>query len=131
LLQRLAAAYFGGALGAIANSLAVWLLAEAQLLSAAGISVYPDLTWAWIGKRMLWGSLWGLGFPLVNTFQKTAWKAGLLLSLAPTAAQLFYFYPQSGSGMAGLEAGSLTPLLVLVANGLWGWVLSLCVSQSK
>jgi hypothetical protein len=130
-LQRLAAAYFGGALGAIANSLAVWLLAEAQLLSAAGISVHPDLTWAWIGKRMLWGSLWGLGFPLVNTLQKTPWKAGLLLSLAPTAAQLFYFYPNSGSGMAGLEAGNLTPVLVLVANGLWGWVLSLCISRGK
>jgi hypothetical protein len=53
----------------------------------------------------------------------------LLLSLAPTAAQLFYFYPHSGSGMAGLEAGSLTPLLVLLANGLWGWVLSLCATS--
>jgi len=131
LLQRLATAYFGGALGAIVNSLAVWLLAEAQLLSAAGIGVHPELTWAWIGKRMLWGSLWGLGYPLVHSLEKSAWKAGLLLSLAPTAAQLFYFYPQSGSGMAGLEAGNLTPVLVLLSNGLWGWVVSQCATRSN
>jgi hypothetical protein len=124
LIQRVSAAYFGGALGAIVNSLAVWLLAEAELLSAVGISVHPSLTWAWLGKRMLWGSLWGLGFPLVQSLEKSAWKAGLLLSLAPTAAQLFYFYPQSGSGMAGLESGNLTPVLVLLANGLWGWIVA-------
>ena len=128
MLHRIAAAYFGGAVGALVNSLTVWLLAEAQLLAQVGIKVHPELTWKWIAHRLLWGSIWGLGYPLVKMAEKKPWRAGLLLSLAPSAAQLFYFYPRSGSGMAGLEVGTFTPLLVLLANGLWGLVTAFTAS---
>ena len=51
-------------------------------------------------------------------------RAGLLLSLAPSAAQLFYFFPMGGAGWLGAELGGLTPLFVLAANAVWGWVLA-------
>jgi len=130
LPSRVAAAYFGGAIGALANSLAVWLLAEAQLLAVVGVTIHPRFTWAWISHRLLWGSLWGLAYPLVASVQKTPWKAGLLLSLAPTLAQLFYFSPQAGSGVGGLASGTLTPVVVLLANALWGFVLALVASST-
>lgn len=130
MLSRIAAAYFGGSVGALANSLAVWLLAEAQLLAAIGVTIHPRFTWAWLSHRLLWGSLWGLGYPLVASFQKTAWKAGLLLSLAPSLAQLFYFSPRMGAGMGGLASGMLTPLVVLLANALWGIVLARVVASA-
>jgi hypothetical protein len=46
---------------------------------------------------------------------------GLIVSLGPTAAQLFYFFPYVLSkGTLGLKLGTLTPLLVLLLNAIWG-----------
>ena len=124
MLRRLAPAYFGGAVGALINSLAVWIFARADLLAAIGVGIAPGLTWSWIAHRLLWGSLWGLGYPLVRRVVPSPARAGLLLSLAPSAAQLFWFSPRSGHGLLGLELGLATPLVVVAANALWGWVLA-------
>ncbi len=120
---RFAAAYLGGAVGALANSLAVWLLARADLLAAIGVALRPGLSWPWLENRLLWGGLWGLGYPLVRRAGLTPVRAGLALSLAPSAATLLWFFPQAGRGLAGLELGLATPGVVLAANALWGWVL--------
>jgi hypothetical protein len=47
----------------------------------------------------------------------------VLLSLAPSAAQLFYFLPEANLGTLGTELGALTPLVVVLFNALWGWSL--------
>ena len=126
MIGRLAVAYFGGALGGLLNSFVVWLLARADLIAAIGVRIAPprSLDWDWLGPRILWGSLWGLGYPLVARGGLRPVQAGLLLSLAPSAAQLFYFFPRAEHGLLGLSLGALTPLVVLAANALWGWVLA-------
>jgi hypothetical protein len=121
--RRIAAAWFGGALGALVNSLLVWLLAGADVLDAIGVEIRPVLSADWLVHRLVWGSLWGLGYPLAATADPSPVRAGLLLSLAPSAAQLLFFYPRAGHGMLGLSLGTATPLVVLAANAVWGWVL--------
>jgi hypothetical protein len=55
---------------------------------------------------------------------------GLLFSLGPSLAQLFWVFPlKAQKGILGLQLGALTPLLVLFYNTVWGvaagWWLNL------
>jgi hypothetical protein len=127
VIRKLAAAYFGGALGGLVSTLAVWLVARAGLLAAIDVELAPGLGWASLSHRLLWGGLWGLGHPLAERFARGPVRAGLLLSLAPSAAQLFYFFPARGGELLGLHLGALTPAVVLLANALWGFVLGRAV----
>jgi hypothetical protein len=129
VIRRLAVAYFGGALGGLASTLAVWLVARAGLLDAIDVRLAPSLTWPALAPRLLWGSLWGLGHPLVSPLRGPV-QAGLLLSLAPSAAQLLYFFPARGGEIFGVNHGALAPLVVLLANALWGWVLGRTVATA-
>ncbi len=124
MLRRLGMAYFGGAVGALASSLALWIAGRAGLLALLDVSMSPALSWSWLQPRLLFGSLWGLGYPLVLRRARTPVRAGLLLSLAPSLAQLFYFLPQQGHGMLGVRLGALTCVAVLGANAVWGWTLA-------
>lgn len=128
--RGLAVSYFGGALGAVACSVALWLVGRAGLTGMIGVSIAPALEWAWLSDRILWGGLWGLGFPLFLRLERRPVRAGLLLSLLPTAAQLLYLFPRSGRGLLGVSLGALTPLVVLAANALWGWTLAHVVLAS-
>jgi hypothetical protein len=124
VLRRLSAGYFGGAVGAVVSSLAVWIAARAGLLAMLAVDLHPPLTWAWLSPRILWGSLWGLGLPFMLRRGLSPVRAGLLLSLAPSIAQLFYFFPQQGGNLLGVGHGALTPLVVLAVNAIWGWTLA-------
>lgn len=122
-MSRFASAFLGGTVGALVNSLVLWVLARADLLAAVGVALRPELSWPWLENRLIWGGLWGLGYPLVRRSGLTSMRAGLALSLAPSAAALLWFLPQAGRGFMGIELGLATPLVVLAANALWGWVL--------
>jgi hypothetical protein len=123
LIRRLAAAYFGGAIGAVANTLAVYAAGELGLLALVGAHLAPSLAWPTVSTRILWGSLWGLLFPLAARLAPgSPNRAGLLLGLAPAAAQLLYFFPHRGGGWLGLEHGWGTPVVVLLSTALWGFV---------
>ena len=124
MVRRLATAYFAGAAAALASSLAIWLAGRADLTALLGVTLAPPLTWSWLAPRVLAGSLWGLGYPLVRRYGFTPVRAGLVLSLAPSIAQLFVFLPEAGHGMLGVGRGALTPVVVLALNALWGWVLA-------
>jgi hypothetical protein len=123
MVRRFGMAYFGGAVGALANSVAVWVAARAGLLALLDVAIAPAFTWAWLAPRLVWGSVWALGFPLVRPRARSPMRAGLLLSLAPSLAQLFWFFPQQGHGMLGVELGALTCIVVLAANAVWGATL--------
>jgi hypothetical protein len=110
--------------GAVANSLAVWLLARADLLRAVGVGIDPTLSWHWLSKRILWGGLFALAYPFLRRAVPSPVRAGLVLSLLPSAAQLLYFAPRDGQGFLALDQGLLAPLVVLLANALWGFVLA-------
>jgi hypothetical protein len=124
-LNHLAAVCFSaGLLGALVSSLAFWLAGELGTIAWAGIDLAPLLTLDWLYPRLLWGGLWGLSLTLLfaTPRRRRGWiRKGLWFSLLPTAAQLFYFFPQTtGHGLLGLALGTFTPLLVLSCNALWG-----------
>jgi len=56
-------------------------------------------------------------------------RAGLVVSLLPSARSLFLQLPNAGYGMLGVQLGALTPVVVLAANALWGWLLGSLVGR--
>lgn len=114
-------AFAAGAIGAIANSLAVWLSGKLGISAALGVSLAPALTPAWLYPRIVWGGLWGFLLLLPVQAQNDLGR-GLLISLPPTLAQLLVFFPFSGREFLGMGLGTLTPVLVVLFNAVWGWV---------
>ncbi len=129
MARRLAAAYFAGAVAALGATLALWLLARADLLAAIGVSLAPVLEWGFLAERVFAGSLWGLGLVAVRGWIPNLTRAALVLSLAPSAVELFVLLPESGRGMLGSAYGALTPVVILAANAFWGWLLVLGVRR--
>jgi hypothetical protein len=122
--------YFAaGALGGLANSLAVWLFGRLGVSHALGVGLAPALTPAWLYPRVVWGGIWGLLFVLPLDL---GWaRRGLVLSLGPTLVQLLVVFPRAGAGVGGLSHGTLTPLLVVVFNAVWGLVASWWVEGTQ
>lgn len=117
----------GGVLGALANSVFIWMAGAYGWSAALGVAIAPEWTRPWLYQRLVWGGIWGLAFLprfWVNSF---FWR-GLLVSLAPTLVQLLVVFPnQLGKGYFGLDLGNLTPVLVVAANAVWGWAAALWV----
>lgn len=129
MARRLASAYFAGAVAALAATLALWLLARADLLTAIGVSLAPKLGWGLLAGRVFAGSLWGLGLVPVRGWIPNLTQAALVLSLAPSAVELFVLMPEAGHRLLGIGHGALTPLVILAANAFWGWLLALGVQR--
>lgn len=123
--------FSAGCLGALANSLAVWLFGYFGITAELGVSIAPALTPDWLYPRIVWGGLWGFLFLLPILKSKYLLK-GAILSLLPSMVQLFVVFPyQAGKGMAGLDLGQLTPLFVLFFNWVWGVVSAMTIKLSK
>jgi hypothetical protein len=124
--------YFGaGCLGALANSIAVWLFGYFHITSSFGVSIAPLLTPGWLYPRIVWGGIWGLLFILPMLQSKLLLK-GTVLSLFPTAVQLFVVFPlKAHKGIAGLDLGLFTPLFVLFFNWVWGIVTALAIKFGR
>ncbi len=129
MLQRFAAAYFGGALGALAVVLSLWILGRAKLTHAIGVEYAPGLSFEGAAGMLVGGSLWALGYPFVRRRGPGPRRSGLILAIAPALAQLFYFLPRRGHGLMGIELGLLAPLVVLAAAALWGYVVARIASR--
>ena len=63
-MKKLLLFFAAGCLGALANSLAVWLFGSTGINSSLGVSIAPSLTSGWLYPRIVWGGLWGLLFIL-------------------------------------------------------------------
>jgi len=112
--------FAAGCIGALANSLSVWAFGYYGITSSLGVAIAPHLSPDWLYPRIVWGGLWGLLFILPILQSKLLLK-GALLSLFPTAVQLFIVFPiMAHKGVAGLDIGLLTPLFVLLFNWVWG-----------
>jgi hypothetical protein len=124
--------YFGaGCLGALANSIAVWLFGYFHITSSFGVSIAPLLTPGWLYPRIVWGGIWGLLFILPMLQSKLLLK-GTVLSLFPTAVQLLVVFPlKAHKGIAGLDLGLFTPLFVLFFNWVWGIVTALAIKFGR
>jgi hypothetical protein len=120
LLQRMSFAFAAGGIGGLVNSVALWLAGQNGLTALLRVNIQPRLTPEWLYPRLVWGGLWGflLILPLVKS--KPILR-GILISLGPTLAQLFYFFPSvQHKGVMGIALGTLTPLVVFVLNAIWG-----------
>jgi len=124
--------YFAaGALGGLANSLALWLLGDFGITRMLHVSLAPALTPQWLYPRIVWGGIWGFSFVLPFMKSRLISK-GLVLSLLPTIFQLFYVFPKQGhQGTLGMGLGMLTPVLVVMLNMVWGFVAGLTIKVSK
>jgi hypothetical protein len=124
--------YFGaGCLGALVNSIAVWFFGETGITKSFEVSIAPSLSPAWLYPRIVWGGIWGLLFAL-PLLQSKLLRKGSLLSLGPSAVQLFVIFPyKANKGMAGLELGLLTPVFVIFFNWIWGVVTALAIKLAK
>jgi hypothetical protein len=125
----LAVCFTAGVLGALANSLAVWGFGLWGVTALAGVNLAPALTAAWLYPRLVWGGLWGLIYFLtVNApRRRRQWvRKGLWISLLPTVAQLFYFFPyHTPFGPMGVGLGDFTALFVVLFNFVWGFFTGL------
>lgn len=119
-LQKLSLYFAAGSLGGLINSLAVWASGAYGISAALGVGIAPRLTPGWLYPRVVWGGLWGLLFLLPLVKSRFVLR-GLILSLGPSLVQLLYIFPTiQHKGMLGMQLGSLTPVLVLLFNAIWG-----------
>ncbi|MDJ0893634.1 MAG: hypothetical protein QNJ92_00715 [Alphaproteobacteria bacterium] len=120
LLQKLSLGFTAGALGAVANVVFVWLVVSAGIAAAAGITLPgPPPLPGFLYKQIVWGGLWGFLF-VAPILSRSWWQRGLVVGLLASLVALFVFIPQTPLGTAGLNAGAMFPVLVLLANSVWG-----------
>ena len=130
-MKKLSIYFAAGCLGALANSIAVWLFGHLGITSSLGVSIAPSISPNWLYPRIVWGGIWGLFFILPMLKSKLLLK-GAILSLFPTAVQLFVVFPfKAHKGIAGLDLGLFTPLFVLFFNWVWGFVTALTIKFAK
>ncbi|MFA0813092.1 hypothetical protein [Microbulbifer epialgicus] len=130
-MHKLLIFFAAGCLGALANSITVWLFGNLGITPFFGVSITPTLSTDWLYPRIVWGGIWGLLFILPFLSSRLLQK-GVILSLFPTAFQLFFVFPvMADKGMAGLELGMLTPVFVLFYNWVWGAVTALTIKLAK
>ncbi len=130
-MKKLLIFFAAGCLGALANSLTVWLFGHYGITSMLDVSIAPSLSSGWLYPRIVWGGLWGLLF-ILPMLQSRLLLKGAILSLFPTAVQLFVVFPtMAHKGMGGLDLGLLTPLFVLLFNWVWGVVAALAIKFAK
>jgi len=127
MIRDAAIGFAGGAFGGLVNAVFVWALGILGVTAAFEIAVQPTLTPELLYSKITWGGIFGLGF-LAARFSGWRLFQGLALSLAPTLVQLFVVFPvKTDAGFLGLGLGALTPVLVLVANAVWGLAAGLIV----
>lgn len=120
VLNLLSVAFVAGAIGAVVNSAALLAAGRYGVLALLHVHLYPQFSLPWLYLRLVWGGLWGL-LLLVPSGPRLNFGRGLFWSLAPSLFQLLWVFPQKTTlGWLGLGAGDLTPVVVLVINGIWG-----------
>jgi len=130
-MKKTLVAFSAGCLGGLACSLLLWQLSRHGVLHSLQVAISAPLSPNWLYGRIVWGGIFGILFLLPMLNAKPLSK-GLVVSLFPTAVQLFFIFPfRAHKGMAGLDLGLLTPLVVLVVNASWGVVAALTIRFSR
>lgn len=123
MIRRISSAYVGGVVGALIDSINIWILGKVGFTALIGVGMRPEFRPAWLYPRLVWGGIWGLLLLLPFMKGRTV-QRGMLMSLAPTAMVYFVMFPEMGKGIFGFGFGLLTPVLVLLLNFIWGIVAS-------
>jgi hypothetical protein len=130
-MKKLLICFSAGCLGALVNSLALWVAGDLGVTSALGVSLAPALTHQWIYPRIVWGGLWGFLF-ILPLMQSKVFSKGVVMSLFPTLFQLLVVFPHmANKGMFGLALGTLTPIFVFIFNAIWGVVTAITIKLAR
>jgi len=130
-MKKILIFFSAGCLGALANSIALWLFGYFGITTSLGVSLAPALTPNYLYPRIVWGGLWGLLFILPMLKSRLLFK-GAVLSLFPTVVQLFIVFPfKAHKGIAGLDLGLLTPVFVVFFNWVWGFFSALTIKIAR
>lgn len=129
-MKKLMIFFAAGAIGALLSSLVMWQFGQQGISQSLGVAIAPSLSAHWLYPRIVWGGLWGLLFalPMMNARLLTK---GTVLSLIPSAVQLFIVLPNAGKGVAGLEMGLYTPALIVFFNWVWGVAAALSIRFAR
>ena len=130
MVRKISGAYTGGAIGALIDSVNIWILGATGITAMLGIGLKPKFAMAWLFPRLVWGGLWALLLIIPIMHGRTVIR-GMLFSLAPSAMMLLVVFPDMGKGMYGLKFGTLTPLLVIFLNFIYGIAASLWYKYSS
>jgi hypothetical protein len=130
-MKNLLVFFSAGSVGALANSLTMWFFGHQGFTRSIGVSMSPAFSPEWLYPRIVWGGLWGLLFILPMLNSRLIAK-GSVLSLFPTAFQLFVVFPyMAHKGIAGLKLGVYTPACVLFFNWVWGMVTAIAIRLAR
>ena len=112
--------FIAGALGGLTSGLLVWGLGATGTTPALGFSMAPDLTPAWISRRMFASGLWGLIF-LIPVFRNAPVKKGAVLGILPWLSSILFVFPfRMNVGFLGLGFGIGTPIWTFLFAAVWG-----------
>ena len=129
MVRKLSGAFTGGVVGALIDSVNVWLLFPFGILAMAGISLRIEFNGPWLYPRLVWGGLWALLLLLPILKKKVALR-GIFMSLFPSAMMLFKVLPAMGHGLLGLRLGLLMPVMVVTLNFIYGLVAAFWYKNS-
>jgi hypothetical protein len=130
--RRISIAFAGGAVGGIANRVALWLMGLAGVSAPVHFG-HPlsDGDKLWLYTAIAWGGLWG--FLFLIPWPRRWWQRALLFSLGPDLGLWLVFFPLVWNlGLFGVGLGAWGGLAVpLIANAAWGlaaawWIEILC-----
>lgn len=121
MIRKVSGAFTGGAIGGLVDSIAIWVLGKIGITGLLGVTLRPDFTAPWLYRRIVWGGIWML-LLLLPLWQKRTVLRGCLFSLFPSAMMLFMVFPNMGKGLLGIGFGTLTPMVVIGLNFIYGIV---------
>lgn len=121
IVRKVSGAFTGGAIGGLVDSINIWVLSQLGITSLLGVTMKPEFTPPWLYQRMVWGGIWML-LLMLPVWQNRTVLRGCVFSLLPSAMMLFMVLPEMGKGVLGLGFGTLTPLIVIGLNFIYGIV---------
>jgi len=121
MIRKISGAFTGGAIGGLVDSINITILGKAGISDLLGVSMKPEFTAPWLYQRMIWSGIWML-LLLLPLWKKRTILRGCLFSLLPSAMMLFMVLPDMGKGLLGLGFGTLTPIVVIGLNFIYGIV---------
>jgi len=121
MIRKVSGAFTGGAIGGLVDSINITIFGKIGISDLLEVSMKPEFTAPWLYQRMVWGGIWML-LLLLPLWKNQTILRGCLFSLLPSAMMLFMVLPNMGKGLLGLGFGTLTPMVVIGLNFIYGIV---------
>lgn len=129
IIRKISGAFTGGAIGGLVDSIDIWFLSQVGITSLLGVSMKPEFSAPWLYQRMVWSGIWML-LLLLPFWQNRTMLRGCIFSLLPSAMMLFLVFPGMGKGLLGLDFGTMTPVLVIGLNFIYGIIAAFWYKSS-